>query len=351
MSAAVEQLVDSLLFEGYALYPYTPQATKNATPTPFGIVYPAAYADGRFTFDQLVLRCLLAEPATVSAELRFLQSSGRRHEGVERRVALVDAEADAEFEGLRLSARLVVDGPHVTLTVANLTEVPEGLDRAAALRHSMISTHVVLGAEGGRFLSPLEAGLASVNTYPVLASEDDDVIVGAAIILPDHPRLAPESLGSLFDATEIEEALMLHVRVLSDEERAEIAAGDERVREMIERAELADPDDILALHGRVTLTPPQPTADLPDPSRGEQSATVDGVLYRTGEKVVIRPGPNSDIHARMLEGRTATVERIFVDYDGRTYLGVTIDDDPGQELMRETGRFLFFFTPEVEVVA
>ena len=75
------------------------------------------------------------------------------------------------------------------------------------------------------------------------------------------------------------------------------------------------------------------------------------MLYRTGEKVVIRPGPDSDIHARMLEGRTASVERIFVDYDGRTYLGVTIDDDPGQELMHETGRFLFFFTPEVEVVA
>ena len=37
----LEQLVDTLLYEGYALYPYTPGATKNATPTPFGIVYPA----------------------------------------------------------------------------------------------------------------------------------------------------------------------------------------------------------------------------------------------------------------------------------------------------------------------
>ncbi|MBS1890892.1 MAG: hypothetical protein JST59_06350, partial [Actinobacteria bacterium] len=41
---SVEQLVDSLLYEGYALYPYTPGATKNATPTPHGIVYPPAYA-------------------------------------------------------------------------------------------------------------------------------------------------------------------------------------------------------------------------------------------------------------------------------------------------------------------
>jgi hypothetical protein len=52
----------------------------------------------------------------------------------------------------------------------------------------------------------------------------------------------------------------------------------------------------------------------------------------------------------MLDGRTATIERILTDYDGRTHLGVTIDDDPGQDLMRETGRFLYFFAPEVEVI-
>ena len=52
----------------------------------------------------------------------------------------------------------------------------------------------------------------------------------------------------------------------------------------------------------------------------------------------------------MLDGRTATIERIFTDYDGKTHLGVTIDDDPGQELMRETGRFLYFFAPELEVI-
>jgi len=42
--ARLDALVDTLLYEGYALYPYTPGATKNATPTPFGIVYPPAYA-------------------------------------------------------------------------------------------------------------------------------------------------------------------------------------------------------------------------------------------------------------------------------------------------------------------
>jgi hypothetical protein len=65
---------------------------------------------------------------------------------------------------------------------------------------------------------------------------------------------------------------------------------------------------------------------------------------------VIRPGAGADVHARMLEGRTATIERIFTDYDGKAHLGLTIDDDPGQELMRETGRYLYFFAPELEVV-
>ena len=54
----------------------------------------------------------------------------------------------------------------------------------------------------------------------MLASDADDVVLGAAIMLPDHPQLAPESRGSLFDSTEIEEALLLHVMALSDEERA-----------------------------------------------------------------------------------------------------------------------------------
>ena len=61
-------------------------------------------------------------------------------------------------------------------------------------------------------------------------------MLGAAIVLPDHPQIAPESRGNLFDNTEIEEALVLHVQALSDEERAEIeragpgGEGDDRTR-------------------------------------------------------------------------------------------------------------------------
>ena len=88
----------------------------------------------------------------------------------------------------------------------------------------------------------------------------------------------------------------------------------------------------------------------PDARRGARS-TVDGRTFRRGDSVVLRPGPEADLHARMLDGRSATIERIFVDYDGKVHLGVTVDGDPGQDLLRETGRFLFFFAPEVEVAA
>src|SRR4051812_29503643 len=94
----VEALLDSLLFEGYALYPYTPGATKNATPTPFGIVYPRVYADGRSTFSELVVDCIAeAEPGTrIDAEVRFLQPDGARHEARPRTLALPPATVGGE---------------------------------------------------------------------------------------------------------------------------------------------------------------------------------------------------------------------------------------------------------------
>jgi hypothetical protein len=395
MTEALEALVDSLLWEGYALYPYTPGATKNATPTPFGIVYPPAYAAGlSSTFEQLTLRCVLeASPqARLTGEVRFLAAAGRRHEASPQRLEL-DQTSLARLVGsaaapgsmpalarsveidlqsgepllvaLAMDARELEPGAYeVALRVENRTPCSKGIGRAAALGRSLLSTHPILRVSGGRFISPLERPCSSVNTFPVLASPTDDAVIGAAIVLPDHPQIAPESRGGLFDSTEIEEALLLHVKVLSDAEREEIERHDPVVREMVARAAAATPQEILALHGRVTLrdpveparrsrvseAPPEEPADLVDPQVGEEQAEVEGVRFCRGAKVRIRPGPDADLHARMLDGRIATIERIMIDYDGKMHLGVTIDGDPGQELLRESGRFLFFFAPEVEVL-
>lgn len=342
----LDALLQTLLFEGYALYPYTPGSTKNATPTPFGIVYPPAYAARTpSTFDRLRVQCILDGPGPVSAELRFLQGVGEGHEARERRVTLpAPGKFELRFPPLRGRARLRTsrqdDGSTlVSCCVHNETQV-DVVGRAEALGAAFLSTHVVIRTRGGRFRSPLEGGTDNVNTYPVLATEADDAVLGAAIVLPDHPRLAPESRGDLFDGTEIEEALLLHVQALSDDEREAIAQHDPAVRAMIERAAAATPEDLARLHGRVTMR---------DPRAGEASAEVEGVTYRRGAGVVLRPDPERDPYDRMLHGRTATVERIYVDLDDRVHLAVSIDDDPMRDVMRDTGRYHYFRPEEVEL--
>jgi hypothetical protein len=262
----LDELVSSLLYEGYALYPYTPGATKNATPTPFGIVYPPVYAAGSSaTFDLAAVECL-ADPApgesTFSATVWFLTPSGERHEAAERSVPVgplaFGESATASFpEGrVELSSRAAADGLwHVRCAIHNTLDVPDGLERGAALMRSFISTHIVVQIQGGRFISPLESeGCTSTNSFPVLATVADDAILGAAIVLPNHPRISEESRVNLFDNSEIEEALLLHVHALSEDERASMADQDPVVREMIARALATTPEDMIRLHGGLKPT-------------------------------------------------------------------------------------------------
>jgi hypothetical protein len=49
-----------------------------------------------------------------------------------------------------------------------------------------------------------------------------------------------------------------------------------------------------------------------------------------------------------LAGRTAVVEAVLRDDDGRPYLAVTLADDPGADLHRSHGRFRYFGADVVE---
>lgn len=378
----LDELVETLLYEGYALYPYTPGAAKNSTPTPFGIVYPPAYAEGNSaTFDHLRLECgLMAEEgAPMSATVRFLQASGERHQAEERRIDLpAPGEAiEFSFDGIQGRARLRVDPgedgvQRVRVCVHNTTPLADpGVDRGTALRASLLSTHVVVSAPGSRFLSPLEPhGFDSVNTFPVLATDADDAVLGAAIVLPDHPQLAPQSRGNMFDGTEIEEALLLHVHALPDMEREAITEQDPAVRAMVERAAATTAEDLFDLHGvmhptppgvfdgwrqkegaeqrpREQTEPPRPPDDLPD-FPGHTEVTSGGMTFRRGDRVRLHPKQEGDPIDHMVRGKTATIEKLMHDVDDRLYFAVTVDGDPGQELLRDTGRFLYFFEGEVE---
>jgi hypothetical protein len=358
---SVERLLSTLLYEGYALYPYTRGATKNATPTPFGIVYPAAYAAGSpHMFDRARMQLVLEPGGEVTGTLAFLDENGERRVDVE-----ADATVEFAFDAVRGRVRLATTPlagglVRVAMCVHNTTEVPEGLDRAEALRSSLRSTHLVAHAPGGRFASPVTPGPIAaaavaacehINIFPVLASDNDDTVLGATIVLPDHPQIAPESHGDLFDATEIEEALLLHVLALSDAERESIAQQDPKVREMLARADAEGPEVLKRLHGRVTVTGLSP-AHRPGPAdvAGEPAIVVGGVTYTRGAKVRLRPGSGAAPQDGVWAGRVATIERIYRDYEDGVHLAVTVDDDPGQELMRDIGRYLYFKPAEVEVV-
>ena len=77
---------------------------------------------------------------------------------------------------------------------------------------------------------------------------------------------------------------------------------------------------------------------------------VDGVTYRRGAKVRLRPGFGAAPQDGVWAGRLATIERIYRDYEDGVHIAVTVDDDPGQELMRDIGRYLYFKPAEVEVI-
>ena len=67
--------------------------------------------------------------------------------------------------------------------------------------------------------------------------------------------------------------------------------------------------------------------------------------------MLLRPGPGRNAQDHLVTGRHATIERIYVDYDGRVQLAVTVAGVPGQDIMRDIRRYLFFRPDEVEVRA
>jgi hypothetical protein len=71
---------------------------------------------------------------------------------------------------------------------------------------------------------------------------------------------------------------------------------------------------------------------------------------RQGDRVRLHPQGRADILDLALAGKTATVEAIEQDYDGRAYLAVTVDEDPGKDLglLRQPGHRFFFSPEEVE---
>ncbi len=152
----------------------------------------------------------------------------------------------------------------MTIRVRNDTpwDESERQDRDAALLRALVSTHTIMTARGGAFLSAIDppepwreiaAGCRQIGTWPVLVGEpgDRDTMLSAPIILYDYPRIAPESPGDLFDATEIDEILTLRIMTLTDDEKRAMANTDERARALLERTESMAREQLMGLHGTI----------------------------------------------------------------------------------------------------
>ncbi len=74
---------------------------------------------------------------------------------------------------------------------------------------------------------------------------------------------------------------------------------------------------------------------------------IGAIEVRQGDRIRLRPHGRADIFDLALAGKMATIQAIEQDYDGRAWLAVIVDDDPGKDLgtLRQPGH-RFFFTPE-----
>jgi hypothetical protein len=321
-------------------------------------------------------QCLVEGPAAARLEVRvrFLHlvavGDGEWHEAIERDVALPAVAVGALVGGghrqrfavpawseghgaarrwqaaiagaIELDAEPVDGGAHrLTVAIHNLTPEPAA-GRALELQ-TMASCHTLFAIEGGDFVSlfdPPEAlrsaaeACSNVGTWPVLVGPAGrrDAMLSSPIILYDHPEIAPESPGDLFDGTEIDEILSLRILTLTDDEKAAARAADPRVRALIDRTEALSADELAAMHGTMRRLPP-------------------GGL-QPGARVRLRPRGRADAFDLALAGKLATVCTVERSVDGGAFVTVTVDDDPGADLGAEgeVGHRFFFRLDEVEPV-
>jgi hydrogenase maturation protease len=81
-----------------------------------------------------------------------------------------------------------------------------------------------------------------------------------------------------------------------------------------------------------------------------EALRIGGAEVKAGDRVRLRPGKRADIFDMALAGKTAVIESIEQDYEGKFHICVVADDDPGRDIgmMRQPGHRFFFFPEEVE---
>lgn len=294
-----KKVADAVLYEGYMLYPYRCSALKNRQRWSFGTLYPPAYEEVLRGTERSTMRseCLLELSKQVSTprieiQLRFLQliaiepsslvnaktnpEADTKEEATER-FANFGIELSQPFDCIpfsfhrdgQLHGNIVIMHQQVaerliklTVEVRNETSFlgPDPADRHSALRRSMLSAHTILGTQDGNFVSLLDppqhlrdavSTCKNIGNFPVLVGSKGErkLMLCSPIVLYDYPEIAPESAGDFYDATEIDEILTLRVMALTEAEKEEMRARDDRIRELLQRTEQTAREQLMRTHG------------------------------------------------------------------------------------------------------
>jgi hypothetical protein len=213
---------------------------------------------------ELQVREIQDRPRNVRFEFRPKLKTSDLHDGSGEFIGRIRQTQVPVAGRIRISAEQIRDPGvfRLTVEVVNATSYAKGSDRVPALLSCFVSAHTILSVADGEFVSLLDppqplrgaaAACKNIGVYPVLAGEpgEHDVMLSCPIILCDYPRIAPESAGDFFDATEMDEMLTLRIMTLTDDEKREMRDSDPRLRELLERTEATAREQLARTHGAV----------------------------------------------------------------------------------------------------
>ena len=143
---AVKKIAETVLYEGYVLWPYRRSARKNQQRWTFGGVYPRAYSEARGEDDPWIMQtqCLVSgdEESTIEVKVRFLHVT-------ERRVGRKIGETLEFVEELRVGGELYLSWDEATerevavgrIKLSELLESPRrvGIDTPAGSREEPLA--------------------------------------------------------------------------------------------------------------------------------------------------------------------------------------------------------------------
>jgi hypothetical protein len=206
---------------------------------------------------------LLAQPSQRPFCLEARQEKEEIRDGHGELMGLIEREKRTLAGTIRLSAELLAPCLYkLRIQIANETCIDTAnlQNRELALEYSLVSTHTILEARNGNFVSLIDpsvelsayaAQCQNVGAWPILIGNDGerDTLLCSPIILYDYPETAPESPGDLFDGAEIDEILSLRIMTLTDDEKREMRESDNRARQILERTESLPEEQWMKLHG------------------------------------------------------------------------------------------------------